>query len=347
MTPVVNTDQRPVVLVIRLSALGDVALSAGVVERAAQRHPEVRFVMVTRKQFAPFFPSVEVYAPDLKGRHKGVAGIIRLAGDLQRAYSPVAVADLHDVIRTRLLRMLLHHKGASDVAVIDKCRAMRRRLVKGISKEPLPHVTLRYAAVFTALGFDPGPDASLPLPSPQRREPLEPVIGIAPFAAHPAKTYPFNMMTKMVEQLREARPDVRIFWFSAPGAEADKIASIAHDDDTIVARLNLPGGLGDEIELMRKMAFMLTMDSGNMHMAALAGTPAVSVWGPTRPSAGFQGLTSPDDCNITAPIICSPCSIYGNKYCRKVSTKGFIPCLVAIPPPMIVRHILPMLPPPR
>ena len=224
MTPVVNTDQRPVVLVIRLSALGDVALSAGVVERAAQRHPEVRFVMVTRKQFAPFFPSVEVYAPDLKGRHKGVAGIIRLAGDLQRAYSPVAVADLHDVIRTRLLRMLLHHKGASDVAVIDKCRAMRRRLVKGISKEPLPHVTLRYAAVFTALGFDPGPDASLPLPSPQRREPLEPVIGIAPFAAHPAKTYPFNMMTKMVEQLREARPDVRIFWFSAPGAEADKIA---------------------------------------------------------------------------------------------------------------------------
>ncbi len=271
-----------------------------------------------------------------------MAGIIRLAGDLQRAYSPVAVADLHDVIRTRLLRMLLHHKGASDVAVIDKCSgAMRRRLVKGISKElpPPRHPALRRRVHRPR--FRPRTRCITPLPSPQRREPLEPVIGIAPFAAHPAKTYPFNMMTKMVEQLREARPDVRIFWFSAPGAEADKIASIAHDDDTIVARLNLPGGLGDEIELMRKMAFMLTMDSGNMHMAALAGTPAVSVWGPTRPSAGFQGLTSPDDCNITAPIICSPCSIYGNKYCRKVSTKGFIPCLVAIPPP----HDCPTYPP--
>ena len=74
----------------------------------------------------------------------------------------MAVADLHDVIRTRLLRMLLHHKGASDVAVIDKCRGPCAVVLSRASPKSPPHVTLRYAAVFTALGFDPGPDASLP-----------------------------------------------------------------------------------------------------------------------------------------------------------------------------------------
>ena len=47
------------------------------------------------------------------------------------------------------------------------------------------------------------------------------------------------------------------------------------------------GGLKEELILMRHLDAMLTMDSANMHLAALVGTKVVSIWGSTHPFAGF------------------------------------------------------------
>ncbi len=67
---------------------------------------------------------------------------------------------------------------------------------------------------------------------------------------------------------------------------------------------------------MRGLRVMLTMDSGNMHLASLVGTRVVSIWGATHPFAGFLGFgQSEDDC-IQRDLPCRPCSIYGNKACK-------------------------------
>ena len=68
-------------LVIRLSAMGDVAMVAPVLVALRRNYPNLRITVLTPKFLQPFFREVgniEFFAPDLKGRHKGVAGLLRL-----------------------------------------------------------------------------------------------------------------------------------------------------------------------------------------------------------------------------------------------------------------------------
>ncbi|MCH5182009.1 MAG: glycosyl transferase family 1, partial [Prevotellaceae bacterium] len=84
---------------------------------------------------------------------------------------------------------------------------------------------------------------------------------------------------------------------------------------------------------------MLSMDSGNAHLAALTGTRVVTLWGPTHPHAGFSAFgQSPAD-NIQADLPCRPCSIYGNKPCRF----GDLRCMKALSPEMVADVLLKIL----
>jgi ADP-heptose:LPS heptosyltransferase len=90
-----------------------------------------------------------------------------------------------------------------------------------------------------------------------------------------------------------------------------------------------------ELILMSHLDVMLSMDSANMHLASLTGTPVVSVWGATHPMAGFLGFNQSEDNIIQLDLDCRPCSIYGNKSCRR----GDYACLQNIPPERIVERI--------
>ncbi|MDE6541614.1 MAG: glycosyl transferase family 1, partial [Muribaculaceae bacterium] len=73
---------------------------------------------------------------------------------------------------------------------------------------------------------------------------------------------------------------------------------------------------------------MLTMDSGNMHLAAIAGTPTLSIWGATHPYCGFAAWRQSDADTIQLPVPCRPCSVFGNRPCRRRD----LMCLDAIRP---------------
>ena len=93
-------------LVIRLSAMGDVAISVPVLMALTQQYPELRLTVLTRPLFAPLFahlPNTEVFPIDPKGRHKGLRGLYRLFREL-KALRIDKVADLHGVLRTHILR---------------------------------------------------------------------------------------------------------------------------------------------------------------------------------------------------------------------------------------------------
>ena len=93
--------------------------------------------------------------------------------------------------------------------------------------------------------------------------------------------------------------------------------------------------LTEELELMRKLKLMLTMDSANMHLASLVGTRVISIWGATHPMAGFLGAgQSEADC-IQHDMPCRPCSVYGSKACRL----GDYRCL-DIAPEQVVEKVL-------
>ena len=122
-----------------------------------------------------------------------------------------AVADLHNVLRTKILRFFFFFFGIKS-AVIHKARAEKKKLTKLQPKtiRPLKSTHQRYADVFAALNFPVDLNHSVvvnkhPLPQVIKEKLKQPRkwIGIAPFAAHKPKMYPLTQMEKVIARLDE------------------------------------------------------------------------------------------------------------------------------------------------
>lgn len=324
--------------------MGDVAMTAHVVETLRENNPKVKITILTRPFFKPFFrdiKGVDIFVPDFKGRHKGAWGIVRLAHDV-RALGITYIADMHNVLRTMLLRQFLRLRGGIKVAVIDKGRKEKRALTRKCYKFKVPLKTTveRYRKVLMKLGFN------MPELSPRRsiKCPLSSDVsditgkktgvwvGVAPFAKHTGKIYPLNQMTEAIEIL-SSRYD-KIFIFGGGASEkqyADDVASKFDNVISVVGKINLDS----ELDLISNLDVMVSMDSSAMHMASLYATPVVSVWGATHPYAGFYGFGQDPDNIIQLDMECRPCSIYGNKACRFKDYR----CMTRIPPYLIAEQV--------
>lgn len=323
--------------------MGDVAMTEPVLRSLRDRYPQARIVVLTNPFFKPFFreiADVEFFAPDFRERHKGFGGILRLSRDLGKFE---LVADLHNVIRSKILRRALFFKGAK-VAHIDKGRKEKKALVrlKDKKKIPLKPTIERYREVFLRLGLDLPPI----VPPARVHYPLDAAtaalagehtgwwIGIAPFAQHRGKIYPVEKTEILIRKLAQ-RSDIRIFLFGGGREEhtfAEKMAGETDHVISVIGRI----GLDQELDLISNLDLMVSMDSSAMHMASLMGVPVVSVWGATHPYAGFYGLGQDPGNAVQVDLPCRPCAIYGNKPCAI----GDYPCMQQIVPEVILEHIL-------
>ena len=148
------------ILVIRFSAMGDVAMSIPVLRALTQHYPDLKITVLTRDFFKPFFrdlENVEVYVADLKGKHKGILGLYKLSKELKahntstsRSAAFDAVADLHNVLRSKLLKFFFFGK---KVVQLDKGRSEKKALTTGKRFQQLKTTHQRYADVFEALGY--------------------------------------------------------------------------------------------------------------------------------------------------------------------------------------------------
>ena len=348
-----KSDHRPRnVLVMRFSALGDVAMTIPVLYPVCEANPGTRFVMLTKKWPSSMFhdrpANLMVMGVDFKTDYKGFAGLLKLARHLRRKYAIDAVADLHNVLRSEFLRMRFnidHYR----VAHIDKHRKGRRRLTSANNKQLTQQPTSfdNYAEVFRQLGYpvkqdfksifaerpDGRGDLSL---LPQEAMPTAGLnIGIAPFAAHEGKVYPPRLMQRVVEQLLTSHPQARIFLFGRGQQEEEYFSQWCQQHAQCVYVGRYVESLRQELVLMSHLDVMLSMDSANMHLASLTATPVVSVWGATHPFAGFMGWGQTADRAVQIPLDCRPCSIYGQKPCLR----GDYACLNRIAPEAIVEKI--------
>lgn len=320
------------VLIIRLSALGDVAMTIPIVYSVCRSCPDTTFVMLTQQAASQLFVqaprNLQVVVADVKGRHKGFGGLYELAKEM-RDLSIDSVADLHDVLRSKFLRTIFRWWGIR-VAVIDKGRREKRRLTarrKCDELRPLRSSFERYGEVFTSLGFrftadfdslygrEKG-DESLYSGLTAPKEPGEYWIGIAPFAKHKGKIYPLDRMERVVAKL-SAEPKVKLFLFGSGEYERDILAVWKERYPHVVTLADKRHGFAVELALMSHLDVMVSMDSANMHLASLVAVPVVSVWGATHPYCGFLGWHQSADNVVQRPLDCRPCSIFGNKPCHR------------------------------
>ncbi len=334
---------------MRLSALGDVAMTIPQIYSVCQAYPDTTFVVLTQRVASSLFMyapiNLQVYIADVKARHKGVAGLWLLYKELS-ALGIDAVADLHDVLRTKILRRLFRMAGKT-VSIIDKGRAEKKRLTRRRHKElrPLKPMAERYADVFAALSLPYTPrftslypdgkgDAGLFSHITPPKETGKLWIGIAPFAKHEGKIYPVEEMERIVDLLsRHER--LHLFLFGADN-EAALLAKWQERYPRVISLASQRHGFKVELSLMSYLDVMLSMDSANMHLAALAGVPVVSVWGATHPYAGFLGYTASPAHIIQADMACRPCSVFGDKPCYR----GDYACLRQITPDSIAQKVL-------
>ena len=341
------------VLIIRFSALGDVAMTIPQVYAVCRAYPDTSFVMVTQKVASTLFinapANLQVYVADIYARHKGVTGVWRLARELN-ALGVETVVDLHDVMRSQYLRLLLRLMG-KRVFVLDKGRAEKKRLVarNGKVKVQLTTSAQRYAETFVRAGY-PYKENFVSLYNEERgdvtifshltpaKQPGERWIGIAPFAKHEGKIYPLHLMEQVVARLSR-EDNIKIFLFGAGEKEAAILGAWRDKYSHVVSLADTRNGFPVELSIISYLDVMLSMDSANMHLAALVNTPVVSIWGATHPYAGFLGYHVAPQNIIETEMPCRPCSVFGNKPCYR----GDYACLNSITPDVVCDKLLSLL----
>ena len=96
------------ILVIRFSAMGDVAMVVPVVYSLAMQYPDVRITVLSRAFARPLFtdlaPNISFMEADVKHEYRGIRGLNALYRRLA-AKQFTAVADLHGVLRSGYLRL--------------------------------------------------------------------------------------------------------------------------------------------------------------------------------------------------------------------------------------------------
>lgn len=335
------------VLITRFSALGDVAMTLPVLYDVALTYPGDYFFFFTRPLPAKMFlncpENLYVFEIDLD-KYKGIKGLHRLIKKFQHDFTKVdTFVDLHDVLRTRVMRFFMLMQGTRCFTV-NKDRKGRRRLCRKNNKKlvPLKSMEQRYLETFLKAGFKPEvhfkslfQDGRFSLPEAVApRMPGETWIAIAPFARHKGKIYPLGLMRQVVDTLA-ARPGYRLFVMGAGREEIIAIDKLAAGRRNVVSTANLKLGLEGELVLMSYCDLMLSMDSANMHLASLVGLPTVSVWGATHPYAGFMDANQDVEDAVQLDMVCRPCSAYGNKPCHR----GDYHCMAGIPPRLVIAAI--------
>lgn len=335
------------ILVIRFSALGDVAMTVPVIYSLATQYPQHEITVLSRAVLKPLFQglpgNVNFIGAELTGKHKGFLRLNTLYSELKTMHFDY-VADFHNVLRAKYLCLRFRMSGVS-VASICKGRSEKKKLVRRYHKvlEDQKSSFHRYADVLEQLGlpvhlnfvsiYGEGKGDFSQIESVTGIKQDQKWIGIAPFAKHKGKIYPIDLQEQVIAHFA-ANPQVRVFLFGGGKYEQEVF-------DTWTARYpsvtSMMGKLSmrTELILMSHLDVMVSMDSANMHLASLVNVPVVSIWGATHPYAGFMGWKQLPENTVQLQLSCRPCSVYGQKPCFR----GDYVCLRGIRPERVIEKI--------
>ena len=340
-------------VVARLSALGDVVLTTGVLDYW-HRTRGWRFQVLTRKSLTSIFdnhPAVDAVIglseDDLK--FPASLGLFR---QLAAKFKGARLIDLHDSLRTRMLAKLWRGK----VMRYPKLGVARRLFLfsghRLCEAALLAHnVPQRYAQ---AADEPPPPKSELvpriflssdelaeaaqrlqePVPCMQRLDApggKVPLVALHPYATHPQKAWPPEYWQRLIADL-EARG---ITWF------------VVGQENEPALRLHLPQaaardftnltGLRATCALLAQADLLITADSGPMHLGTAVGTPVLGLFGPTTRHWGFFP-SGPQDKVLEADCPDRPFSLHG-----KTGGKDGDSCMRLIEPGQVLEQAVEML----
>lgn len=302
------------ILVVRLSALGDVLLATPALAALRRRFPDAHLDLCTDARYAPLFeghPALSGVVPhERRGGARSLARVWRegrydVVVDLQHKLRTVLAARwartgrritftkrrprdwlpslLGWPLRTGAHAVDLYVRALADLDVPTLAPAERRL-----------HVNLSPSAVAQA-------EALLD----ERGMAATPWIAVAPGAAHATKRWGSARWAALGALVRE-RGLGEPLAVGGPG-DAQEIAA----SGLPTAPLDLP--LPTLAALLSRARALVAGDTGPMHLAGAVGTPVLGLYGPTDPTR--WGPLGPRDRVLTLRMPCSPCSDHGGPRC--------------------------------
>jgi heptosyltransferase-2 len=329
------------ILIIRLSSLGDVVLTTPVIRSLKQKFPQSQIFFLTKVQYQDLLkndPNIfGVIGFDPQGKHRGISGFLKLVRQL-KAFKFDLLVDLHANLRSLFIRHLLR---VGTKTKYHKRRLARFLLVhfKFLKTKPNPSIdsylqTLEKIGVNSLeraprlfLGQD-GENFLRDFLIEKRIEKDDIVVGVHPGAKWETKRWTEEKFARVCQVLNN-KPEVKIILFGDQKDQEviERIRARAEDREVLTA-VNL--SLARFMSLIGRCDCFVTNDSGPMHIASALGVPLVAIFGPTHPQLGFSPIGS-ENVVLSANVECSPCSLHGEKRCRKKTRY----CMDLIEPEMV------------
>jgi lipopolysaccharide heptosyltransferase II len=339
----------PASLLVRATNwLGDAVMTTPALAGLRDALPDARIVILARPLVADLFrhhPDVdEVMVYERPGRHDGVLGRLRIAGELRRRGFDGALL-LQNAFDAALIAFL----GGIPERAGYPTDARRFLLTLPV---PLPpgyqerHDVEYYLCLLDGLGIPRPVPAALKLAvTEEEREAMatrlaslgvardEPIVAINPGATYGSakRWYPDRFAAVADTLSEEWRAAVVLVGSPAEAPLAGEIEASMRSP-----AVNLAGktAVRELMALLSLSSFLVTNDSGPMHIGAALGVPLVAIFGPTD-----WRRTSPWSSRakiVRVGIDCSPCRL-------RVCDRGH-ECMLGVTPGMVVdaaRDLLP------
>lgn len=308
------------ILIIRLTALGDVVLATPALRALRAANPNARIDWLVHKAYAPVLEAnphlSSLITYDQAGEHAGAAGLVRLRNQLRRQRYDLVV-DLQAKPKTAALRRAL---GAKGVAVIRKrTRAELLRAVVGMER-PLVryHATELYLNALAALNVPPQGPALECVPTDAGRSEAAKLLGegqdqrfvaLAPGARWATKRWEPARFAEVGNRLADAGHELLLIGGPGDGAELDAVRAGLRRPALDTRALGVAG----VVAAIARCKALVAGDSGPVHLADALGVPTVALYGPTAPRRWAP--RDPRHRIIHADLVCSPCSNHGSRRC--------------------------------
>ena len=298
------------ILIVRLSALGDIVHALPVLAALKREWPRASVDWLVEEAYAPILSLASgldrrlivrarepVDRPDTLA-FNGALGYLRAVKYLRRQRYDAAL-DLQGLIKSALWARL---SGAKRIIGFDHTNLREPQAAafytETIQPQAARHIILKNLSVLYTLGAVVGPP-ELPLEPKPSAAIAAAVRGMGgarkyavlnPGAAWPNKRWPPERFGALAAAIHQ-RFGLRSFVTWGP-AERDLAGTVVAASNGS-AQEAPPTAVGDLASLMRDAALVVSGDTGPLHVAAAMGAPLVGLYGPTWPQR--NGPWHPDD----------------------------------------------------
>jgi len=304
-------------LLVKLSALGDVVQTLPVLAALKRVHPGLAIHWVVEEEQAELLAGHPLIERLLVFPRRRILRCLRNPRTVPRGWS-LARKFLRD-LRAERYDAVLDLQGLLKSALVVALARSRRRIGFANHREGSPlvlteklppydpdlHAVRRYLSAAEHLGGRPEP-VEFPLPPHPSAEtvgrrlrlPPPPWLVFIPATRWPTKLWPDEHWRDLAG--RACALGLPLLWIGGPG-DRDYLAGLALKGTDLSGRLSLKELAG----ILSGAAAVVSVDTGPMHLAAALGRPVVALFGPTAPWR--TGPFGEGHRVLRAGLPCSPC----------------------------------------